>query len=403
MFNILISTDINHDPAIEDRYIRVLRSAGFTTNVCQPLSQTINRIEIVAQSEGKIDAVVLAHHGSMTSSVMDPLKVARSIRGMGEKLAFLGAVRAAAVPIIAVTQEGAFGPSADIKWFEILDSATFDRHPEALAAEVIATISGWRQSLIQELDYVGYAVTLNAQGDLDVSHALVRRRLETEILTEESTPGSLRAGQYLILAQDMLQEFAPYRKLQYLLNNYRQLASAQGCKPETIFQRFFEDHPHLIRRDLFDAHWAQPSLRISEDSEEALRPDFVLRPRGAAAVGTKWQILDLKLPDDPLVVSQRFHASLSSKLTRAIQQLQNYRDYFNRPEAGEELKRHFGFRPLNPRLAVLIGRRDRLNDPSIMDKAQGPRYLDIEILTYDDIAIMEANRLATHSALARVF
>jgi hypothetical protein len=33
--------------------------------------------------------------------------------------------------------------------------------------------------------------------------------------------------------------------------------------------------------------------------------------------------LDLKLPDDPVVVSRGFHATLSSKLTRAVQQLQD--------------------------------------------------------------------------------
>jgi hypothetical protein len=235
-----------------------------------------------------------------------------------------------------------------------------------------------------------------------VSHTLVRRRREGEILTDEATPGSLRAGQYLILAQDVLQEFAPYLKLRHLLNNYRALASGQGIKPESIFQRFFEEHPHLIRRDLFGLHWSQPTLRIPGDANEFLRPDFVLRPRVGAEVGTRWQVLDLKLPDDKLLVSQGFHAALSAKLTKAIQQLQDYREYFNRPDADAELQRQFGARPRNPKLAVLIGQRSRLDDPTALDKAQA-RYLDVEILTYDEVVGLEAQRLALHSALARVF
>jgi hypothetical protein len=295
------------------------------------------------------------------------------------------------------------GAYDDIDWFSVLSSKVFDDHREALLAEVFGAIAGWRQSLLQELEYVGFAVTVGPTLGLDVSHALVRRRREGEILTDEASPGSLRASQYLILAQDVLQEFGPYRKLQFLLNHYRELANSQRCKPEAVFQKFFEEHPHLIRRDLFDRHWAQPSLRVPGDVEEYFRPDFVLRPRVGAEVGTKWQILDLKLPDDPLVVSRGFHASLSAKLSRAIQQLQNYRDYFNRPDASAELMRRFGTHPQNPRLAVLIGRRDSLQSPSALDRAQGPRYLDVEVLTYDEIVKLEADRLGLHSALARVF
>lgn len=89
-------------------------------------------------------------------------------------------------------------------------------------------------------------------------------------------------------------------------------------------------------------------------------------------------------------------------MTRAIQQLQDYKDYFNRPDSEQELIKKFGFRPLNPRLAVLIGRRDRVADGMVLDRMQG-RCLDVEILTYDELIDFEAQRLALHSSLARVF
>jgi hypothetical protein len=72
-------------------------------------------------------------------------------------------------------------------------------------------------------------------------------------------------------------------------------------------------------------------------------------------------------------------------------------------DASAELISRFGTRPQNPRLAVLIGRRAHLEDPGALDRAQGPRYLDVEVLTYDEIVDLEAQRLALHSALARVF
>ncbi len=398
---ILIGTDLVNDPAIENLYVRQLRLAGFSVEVVTPMTQVVRAVEIAANASGKIDALVLAHHGSISTSSTNPIETARAIRQLEDNLSFLGAIHANTVPIAAVVEFFELSADVGINWVEMLNASVFDQHPETLIASVLAAIEGWRQSLLQELEYVGYAVTIGPDGQLDVSHALVRRRREGEILTDEATPGSLRAGQYLILSQDLLQEFEPYLKLKYLLNNYRTIANRDDIKPESVFQRFFKEHPHLIRRELFDRHWSQPSLRIPGDVKEFLRPDFVLRPRVGAEIGTKWQILDLKLPDD-LLVTQGFHASLSSKLTRAIQQLQDYRDYFNRPDAEAELIRCFGTRPLNPRLAVLIGRRASLDNSSMFGKAQG-RNLDVEILTYDEIVDLEAHRLALHSALARIF
>lgn len=276
---VLVGTDLVRDPAIEDVYAFTLRSSGFTVDITRPMAQTPGVIETVAKAGGKVDAVVLAHHGSMSSSSTNPCEVARTIRTLGDTLTFMGAVRARTVPIVAVAERLA-SPDDDLDWFDFVSPLAFDEHRKALIAGVFGAISGWRQSLLQELEYVGYAVTVGPDGQLDVSHALVRRQREGNILTDEATPGALRAGQFLILAQDVLQEFAPYLKLRHLLNNYRQIAAANNAKPEAVFQRFFEEHPHLIRRDLFDRHWAQPSLRIPGDSEEYLRPDFVLRAEG---------------------------------------------------------------------------------------------------------------------------
>ena len=68
-----------------------------------------------------------------------------------------------------------------------------------------------------------------------------------------------------------------------------------------------------------------------------------------------------------------------------------------------ELISRFGSRPRDPCLAVLIGRRADLEDTAALDRVPCPRYLDVEVFTYDEIVDLEANRLALHSALARVF
>ena len=93
------------------------------------------------------------------------------------------------------------------------------------------------------------------------------------------------------------------------------------------------------------------------------------------------------------------HASMSSKLHRALQQLHDYRNYFNRQDSAAELQRQFGFAPINPKLAVLIGRRTS-DDPDKLSPTLD-RYLDIEVLTYDDVLSMEAARLIASRIASR--
>lgn len=178
-------------------------------------------------------------------------------------------------------------------------------------------IGRWRQDLLNELDYVGFTVALDGAGRLSVSHALRRKRRESELLADESTPGALRDAQFLILAEDFLDSFGRYDELKFLLEHYEQVAKSNGQKPETVFQRFFEAHPELIQRDAFSAVFAKPTLRLPEAPGRFYQPDFVMKPRTGASVGTNWEILDLKLPDDPLVTSGAFHPAFS-RSSRAL-------------------------------------------------------------------------------------
>ena len=142
------------------------------------------------------------------------------------------------------------------------------------------------------------------------------------------------------------------------------------------------------------------AVALPEKPGNSFQPDFVMKPRIGANIGTNWEILDLKLPNDPLMTSGSFHPALSGKLTRAVQQLRNYRQYFSRHDTKEELIARFGYQPLHPRIAVLIGRRARSEG---IEHAQGPAALDVDIITYDDIVEFEESRLILQAHLAGVF
>jgi hypothetical protein len=340
---------------------QILAARGFqTTRV--PLAAVPQAIETTARAGGRIDAVVLPSPLRLGLKPEASLRVARDIRSLDERLAFRGGVRARTVPIVMHTEVlvdrelralGSPPPPhiPDLKWYTWAE--------DDLAEAVVEVIGEWRQSLLNELDYIGYTVSVDSAGNVSVSHALRRKQRESDLLADETTPGALRQAQYLILAEDFIESFGRYDEFKFLIQNYEKIASQEGVKPESIFQRFFEKHPELIQRDVFSEVWAKPTLRLPEAPGRFYQPDFVMKPRTGASVGTKWEILDLKLPDDPLLTSGRFHPAFSSKLTRAVHQLRNYREYFSRHDTKGELIARFGYQPLHPRVAVLIGRPAR--------------------------------------------
>jgi len=385
-----------------------LRAGGFDV-LSVPISVLPQTVEAVAQGGGRIDAIVSISFND------EFIALYRRIRSLSEKLVFKGGVRARTTPLVFLSLVSVLSDPTEKRiamdynrtpihsddfphWSTLVDASQ-----ASLVSAVTEAIQRWRNALIAELDYVGFTVSFDAAGRLEISHALRRRRRDAQILAPDGTPGSLRASQYLILAEDVLTQFSVYSELKHLLENYEAIANAESLKPETVFQRFFEKHPHLVQRGLFEKLWAKPKLRIPESPSKHLSPDFVLRPRIGADVGTNWEIMDLKLPDDQLVTSRSFHPAYAAKLTKAMQQLRNYRNYFSRSDDAvrRELVSQFGYQPVHPRLAILIGRREREVG---LDRVQGNAGdLDIDVITYDDIIEFEENRLVLQGTIAGLF
>jgi hypothetical protein len=386
-----------------------LNEAGFGVQVVPPAA-LLPALRATALAGGRLDAVVLGVDERDQDGQIVAAQAALDIRNLDQELSFRGGVRVRAVPIvftdIAVPVRElhsgvavrSFPGGIDAVVERVRWSAYHDIDELPLA--IVEVLKGWRQALLEELDYVGFTVSLEADGRPKVSHALQRKRRQSELLADEASPGALRHSQYLILAEDFIESLGTYDELRFLLEHYEAIAKAEGIKPETVFQRFFERNPHLIQRDLFDRHWAKPTLRLPENPTKFFQPDFVLRPRVAASIGTKWEVMDLKLPDDPLLASGTFHPAFSQKLTKAVQQLRNYRDYFSRVDTRDVLISQFGYQPLHPRLSVLIGRRDRTE---MLDRAHGSAALDVNILTYDDIVEFEESRLILQGQFAGLF
>jgi hypothetical protein len=398
---IIVATDISEDDWLARAIESPLRERGFQLERATPAAEAVRGVRMIALARGRVDAVVLVHEGERMSGSTLPMRVVRAIRDLPDDIGFAGGVKASSVPLLVVCGRSLpwvrGSALRGVKWSSVLPPAEAAR----IAGAVEDLIRGWRQDLLAELEHVGYAITRDAAGHFRVGHAVRPRARDGSIVAAGAQPRRMRASRVLILSGDTLELSAPLAELELLLDRYRSIARQQRRRPEEVLQRFFERHPEMIYRDVFIEHWARPRLRLPNAPERCIEPDFVLQPRVGARLGARWQVLDIKLPDVQLTVGRRFHPGFSARVLRAVQQLQDYGDYFSRPDTADELRRHFGYAPRNPRLAVLIGRTAGQRDREAFTGAvERSRTLGVELIPYDEILEAEAQRLSLDFSLS---
>lgn len=147
---------------------------------------------------------------------------------------------------------------------------------------------------------------------------------------------------------------------------------------ERELQVFFEQHPHFLST----MHIPVPQVRLAKPGGKILKPDFVLRPIVAEKRDSRWQVIELKLPQEQLLSGKGARQRLSQNVMKAIVQLRDYKDHFEHGDA-DEIKRILGHPLRRPRLGVLIGRLAN-TDAGALEEQQ--RHLaDVTIVTYDEI------------------
>lgn len=83
-------------------------------------------------------------------------------------------------------------------------------------------------------------------------------------------------------------------------------------------------------------------------------PDFILKPIVAQQRDSRWEVLDLKLPQVKLLAGKGSRAKLSSKVMDAIRQLRDYKEHFEDPAHAREIDSVLGHALKKPKLGVLI-------------------------------------------------
>jgi hypothetical protein len=220
--------------------------------------------------------------------------------------------------------------------------------------------------------------------------------VEGEIIKGTVSLTNLQRAKYVVLSSDVFKASASYRQLSYLIEFFRIIAAKKGTKPEEVFQRYFAANPDFLFAQGFAQLFPKPRLVLPENPGRWLEPDFVTKPTVAAQLGSKWEILDLKLPDVEIVKGSTFHQTFTSKLVGALQQLGNYHRYFGRDddEAKKHLLKAFDFHPRNPKLAVLIGRSSPEYAEAIDHASRTFPLPKVEIMTYDEVLERQSLHIA---------
>jgi hypothetical protein len=275
-----------------------------------------------------------------------------------------------------------------------LESA--DDVPQTLSIAVNELIYKWRTALLRELECIGHTVIAAADGSLTVNPTFKKMEVEGEILAPNTNLAYLRDSGYLIVSSDVCRASRLYDELAHRIKDFRAIAKARKTKPEEVFQTFFSENPKLLFQQPFSQFWPKPQLAMPEDLSKWLEPDFVIKPAVMPQIGSRWKVLDIKLPDVKLTKSPNFHPTFSAKLFHALQQVYDYRKYFNREDAAKFLLKEFGYQPRKPQLAILIGRRPTSRESQILDETFETTGMSrVEIITYDEVLDTQSLQIET--------
>lgn len=155
---------------------------------------------------------------------------------------------------------------------------------------------------------------------------------------------------------------------------------------ESDLQRFFEKHPHFMRkwefRDIY------PQVYLTREDDGPLIPDFLL----IDPVLQQAMVVDLKLPQERVVVGTKNRIRFSSAVEKARAQLLLYRDWFENKRNRQQIQERFGVEIYRPRIGVLIGRRTEFKS-EFERQLLASRIPDVEVYTYDDIVTYAERRL----------
>jgi hypothetical protein len=311
--------------------------------------------------------------GSADPQSSSALSLAQQIRSLPNETAMFDGRKWAAIPLILICSGNSHSA--------VLEALAAAPHPmlNDLRVEkpsdennlggdtILGTIESYRLKLLSAFDDMGFIVRYEA-GRFIVGPAYKpRKELEDQYYFGASDK---RPNGFTTLHKDHI-------GLQLEVEQFEALINREDIQEQQL-QQFFEEHPHFLST----LHTPLPHVRLRNKNGKLLIPDFVLKPIVAQQRDSRWQVLELKLPQEQLLTRRASRRQLSANVMSAVAQLRDYRHHFEHADA-EELAHVLGHPVKRPRLGVLIG---RLANTDVEALEEQQRYLtDVTIVTYDEI------------------
>lgn len=311
-------------------------------------------------------------HNSLTAQLR-----AEQIRVMSPNVAMLDGKQWRSIPIL-------IGERYNVRHDELAsrDLASRDIHYVALAGSedfgsrrIRELVRNYRLQALSEFEDLGFIIS-EQQGRFMVGPAL-RPRLDLEGRYYFG-PADRRSRGYKTIHKSNFRVQLEVEKFEVLVN--REDVS------ERELQSFFEEHPHFLSPH----HVPLPHVRFATERGDILIPDFVLKPIVAQKRDSRWEILDLKLPQERLLTGRGARTHLSHQVMRAIAQLREYKDLFEKSD-GTSIAAILGHALKRPKLGVLIGRLQNM-DIAALENAQR-HNADVRLVTYDEILDEQRSQL----------
>jgi hypothetical protein len=239
--------------------------------------------------------------------------------------------------------------------------------------EIGLLVGEYKNRLLNELDNLGLLVTYD-QGRYRVGPALTQRPNTAEGELYFGPSDQRQKGKYYTLDRDNF-------GIQYEVELFEALLNDPDVTEATL-QRFFEEHPHF----LFATRLMQalPHVPLHAQNGRLLIPDFLMKPIVAFQRDSNWEVLDLKLPQARLLAGPSNHKRFSQDVMKAINQVKDYKDYFENPSNADAVAAALGHPLKHPKLGVLIGRLPPGADVEALETAQA-REPGVRVVTYDEI------------------
>jgi len=338
--------------------------------------------DVVTISHVVADAIIFVTIAGPESKVY-PALLERRIRELPDRAAMIDGRKWGAVPTIHVNLFGDLPPEAWLGSKLILDRlgdtgllatpyADADETDENVARDtatlIRSVVQDYRERVVNELDSLGLMVTYD-RGRFRVCPAMKPRKTLSGYYY--FGPADRREERFVTIDRD-------HFGVQLEMELFEVLINRQGVR-EFELQQFFEDHPHFLSRR------AQPlpHVTLRATTGKVLIPDFILRPLAAVQRDSRWQVLELKRPQDVLLVGRNGRKRLSCTVDTAIRQLRSYGDYFADQRHAEYVCERLGYPLRRPKLGILIGRLDHCDIEAL--ELEQSRIPDVTIVTYDEI------------------